>query len=216
VDVTPYLPEFRVAPGATVPVPLFLNSTQSFKQDLGMRVGELPQGWTYRLSAETVALPGYKGRLVVVSLTAPQDATEGARAVEVFAGDTRATVRLNVTQPGEAVPADAAVRVTLVHLDANGTVLGASAPDALSPGLKVAPGASLSGLPIALFLGEGDAPNGTRPAGPALRQALSGARVGDVLLVETAAEGDPVLAEAPAGGARLLVRVDGLLAAGGA
>jgi hypothetical protein len=216
VDVTPYLKEFPVAPGATVNVPLFLNSTQSFKQDLGMRIGELPQGWTYRLSTDQVALPGYKGRLVVVSFTAPQEAPPGARGLDVYAGDTRATVRMNVSPPGEPVLPDATVRVTLVHLDANGTVLATSATDALSDGLKARREGPPSVLPGALQLGEGEAANGTRAAGPALREALLGARVGDVLLLETTTDGDPVLHEGPSDGARLLVRVDGLVPAGGA
>jgi hypothetical protein len=210
VDVTPYLKETPVAPGGTVAVPLFLNSTQSFKQDLGLRVGEMPQGWTYRLSVDQVALPGYKGRLVVVTFMAPQDAAPGARGFDVFAGDTRATVQLNVTAPGEPVPAGATVRATLAHLDRNGTILNATPTDAFSSGLKHHRGAGAGPMPSLLYLGEGEAPNGTTPVAGALRERLLGARVGEALLVETAETADPLRHEGPSDGARLLVRVDGV------
>ena len=212
VDVTPMLAEFTVAPGGTVPVPLFLNSTMSFKQDLGMRVGNLPQGWTYRLSTDQVALPGYKGRVVLVNLTAPQDAPPGARDVEVYAGDTRATVRVNVTAPGAAVEPGADVRVSALLFDANGTVLARTSGDLLPQGLKLHRNATARPLPALVRVGAGESAEGAVRAAPALEEMLLGAREGQVLLLPGADVADPWRHEGASDGARLLVRIDEVLA----
>lgn len=214
VDVTPYLPVHETGAGRAAVVPFFLNSTFTFKQDLGLRVGELPAGWTFRLPVNEVVLPGRHGRFVAVEVTPDPAATPGETAVEFFVGDTRASVRVNVTAEAPAARAGVGANLSWVHWDRNGTLLGWHEP-LLSHGLKAGPNASAREAPVLAWLGnetETGVPAEWATAGyvrlvPDVERRVLALRVGESLLVETNSGPDPFNPGGGTDGARLLVRL---------
>lgn len=202
VDVTPYLSTHRAEPGRTVHVPLFLNSTYTFKQDLGLGVGDLPEGWTYRLPVQEVTLPGHKGRHVVIEITPAAEAPPGETEVDVFVGDTRATLLLNLTAPAPETRHGSVVNLTWTLLDRNGTIVAWHEP-LLSQGLKYDADAAPRDAPLRVYLGGPD--DATTPPGllrlPAeMETRLLQAKAGEAVVMDGALPPDPTVSRsAPEG-----------------
>ena len=211
IDVTSYLEVHETGPGRTVRVPLFLESTYSFKQDLGLRV-ELPQGWTYRAPVDAVTIAGYRGMLLVLDVSVPGDASPGLRTVTVFVGDTRSEVSVQVRDAQVPVEAGRAYNLTWMHLAPNGTVLALHETALKDRGsLHVLDDAVHAPFQVHLA---GPAENGTEPAPPGFLRvtpdteaALLQARVGEALVLRGGPPGDPL--GTPTGSETLVLRVVG-------
>lgn len=208
VDVTPYLSTHRAEPGRTLQVPVFLNSTYTFKQDLPLRVGDLPEGWTYRIPVQEVTLPGYKGRFLVLDLTPAADAQPGEAEVDFFVGDTRATIHVNVTAPTPATRPGSVINLTWTLLDRNGTIVAWHEP-LLGKGLKYDEEAITREAPVRIYLGGPD--NATTPGGllrlPAETEArLLQAKAGEAVVMDGSLAPDPVLSRSAPDG-RLILRI---------
>lgn len=217
VDVVPYFDVHEAGPGRTVQVPLFLNSTYSFKQDFGVRV-ELPDGWTYRLPSTDIQIAGFRGLLYVFDVTVPGDASPGQRTFNAFVGDTRAEVKVQVRDAQAGVEAGRGLNLTWMHVASNGTILAHHEP-ALKEreGLEYGPDVRADAAPLRVYLGAADGkgvPEPWRSAGfvrldRGSEDRLLAAKVGEALVLPAGAPGEPL--GAAVDGHHLVARIVGVL-----
>ena len=220
VEVTPYLPLLDGAPGRTTQFALFLLSTDSFKQTLGVGIEGLPQGWRFAAHPSSVTIPGRGTLPLVVDVTPAGDARHGPHTLRVKVGDTGADIILNVEeQRARPVTRGGGVALEFVAWAANGTLLATNAarlvnqtdiPNATQAPPTALPRAANGTQPLLGYLGDA----ATMPDGFAEQGyvALPEAWVDALLQAgggEGAREGDAVAAalpaEAGAGGALLRV-----------
>lgn len=124
VDVVAYVPLVDTAPGRTVQLAFFVESTDSFKQRLPVGVERLPHGWTFAAATPELELAGRETRALVVTLGLAPDAPFGPHTVRVKVGETGEDVILNVeAAPDARVERGGGARLDFVALSANGTVL---------------------------------------------------------------------------------------------
>lgn len=212
-EVVPYLPIHETEPGRAVLVPFYVNSTEPFKRDLGLGIGDLPDGWTYRLPGDEITVPGNKGRLVVYEIT-PASGAAGPVDVDLRAGNADGRVIVHVKDMGAPLREGMVVNLSWVLLDANGTLLAHHEPLLKDrDGLRYAPDARAHDAPLRVRLGgeaaEASADGGDAPRlPPDVEARLLGLKVGQTLLLDAIPEGT-IPAGAATPGSRLLLRVLG-------
>jgi hypothetical protein len=128
VTVTPYYVINDAQPGRGTEFAFFLNSNSPFRQTLPVRF-EGPEGWRMESENESVDLRGRGSSSLVVRVTPDANATHEPRQIDVFVGDTRAQVVVDVHDLGrEPLRAGIGAQLYYVLWYANGTLASTNDP----------------------------------------------------------------------------------------
>lgn len=181
VEVTPYFEVNDAAPGRPTDFAFHLVSTSPFKQEFSIRV-EAPEGWNATPAVETLELRGKDSTSLVVRVTPHANASKDLHQLDVFVGDTRARVLVDVGElEGDPIVPGVGAQLVYVQWSANGTVNATNE----------------RGAPVKAYVGgsPGDAPPdpygvaGYRPVIPEVYALLrdpgtgEGMRAGDTLAI---------------------------------
>ena len=122
VEVTPFYVLNDAEPGRPTEFAFFLRSTSPFKQELDVRA-EAPEGWEAKAEVDNLTIRGRATTSLIVTVTPAEDASYEPHDVNVYVGDTRARVIVNVRDLGRE-PLRANVGTTLYYVlwYANGTL----------------------------------------------------------------------------------------------
>lgn len=170
VSVTALLPLNDAQPGRATEFAFHLQSLSQFRQDLGVGVEGLPEGWTFEPEVPAVDLAGRDGASLIVRVTPSADATYGPHALQVLVGDTRAEVIVNVKDLGtEPLRSGMGTQLYYVGWRDDGTLFGYNEPTVHTRGVPhVPPGepeenATVDFTPLKVYVG---GKRGTSPPEP--------------------------------------------------
>lgn len=95
VEVTPFYELNAASPGRLTSFVFHLRSTNPFKQTLPV-TGSLPEGWAFEPERNETTMLGRANDTLVVGVRVDANASYRLYELDVFVGDTRARVRVDV------------------------------------------------------------------------------------------------------------------------
>lgn len=208
VRVAAFSPINDAQPGRWTDYAFRLESTNSFKQTLAVRA-QPPEGWEWEADPREVTMAGKSTASVVVRMRPDANATYEPTDVDVFVGDTRSRVIVDVHDLGETpLAAGMGARIYLSLWWENGTLASTNDPalrNRTGIGPAVLEGENASYAPRKVYVGHASndpIPDAFLAAGyeaapPGIAERLldagdgAGMRAGETLHVELADAGAP-------------------------
>jgi hypothetical protein len=114
VRLVPYAKLNDAEPGRGTEFAFFVESQSPFKQTLPIGIPDLPANWTFRSESPSLTVLGGKTTSMIVRVTPDRNATFGPHTLTVHAGDSAATVLVNVEELGKE-PARAGVGAQVLY-----------------------------------------------------------------------------------------------------